>query len=169
MGTGQAGAPVQWKLFGSTYALKGIKKSPAYWRDFLSLCWHYLSSRQVTLQVLSAQMSLTSVFGMGTGGPSSQSMPTMSCRKMRSSNDMHFSTRKSGCQELVYGALIISAAQQAANKQIMLSATCGHSPFRRAIAAVGGLPCLLRFTPISVHERASAVSRSDVRYTFRIK
>ena len=41
-----------------------------------SLCWHYLSSRQVTLQVLSAQMSLTSVFGMGTGGPSSQSIPT---------------------------------------------------------------------------------------------
>ena len=41
------------------------------------LCWHYLSSRQVTLQVLSAQMSLTSVFGMGTGGPSSQSIPTI--------------------------------------------------------------------------------------------
>ena len=41
-----------------------------------SLCWHYLSSRQVTLQVLSAQMSLTSVFGMGTGGPSLQSIPT---------------------------------------------------------------------------------------------
>ena len=40
------------------------------------LCWHYLSSRQVTLQVLSARMSLTSVFGMGTGGPSSQSIPT---------------------------------------------------------------------------------------------
>ena len=40
------------------------------------LCWHYLFSRQVTLQVSSAQMSLTSVFGMGTGGPSSQSIPT---------------------------------------------------------------------------------------------
>ena len=52
-----------------------IKKSPADWRDFL-LCWHYLSSRQVALQVLSARMSLTSVFGMGTGGPSSQSIPT---------------------------------------------------------------------------------------------
>ncbi len=34
------------------------------------LCWHYLSSRAVTRQVLSAYMSLTSVFGMGTGGPS---------------------------------------------------------------------------------------------------
>ena len=40
------------------------------------LCWRYLSSRAVTRQVLSAQMSLTSVFGMGTGGPSSQSIPT---------------------------------------------------------------------------------------------
>ena len=41
------------------------------------LCWRYLSSRAVTRQVLSALMSLTSVFGMGTGGPSSQSTPTI--------------------------------------------------------------------------------------------
>ena len=41
------------------------------------LCWHYLFSRPVTRQLSSAQMSLTSVFGMGTGGPSSQSIPTM--------------------------------------------------------------------------------------------
>ena len=41
------------------------------------LCWRYLSSRAVTRKVLSAQMSLTSVFGMGTGGPSSQSTPTI--------------------------------------------------------------------------------------------
>ena len=44
--------------------------------EAVSLCWHYLSSRQVTLQVLSARTSLTSVFGMGPGGPSSQSIPT---------------------------------------------------------------------------------------------
>ena len=43
-----------------------------------ALCWHYLSSRQVTLQVLWARVSLTSVFGMGTGGPSPQSTPTSS-------------------------------------------------------------------------------------------
>ena len=50
------------------------KKDPSF---RLSLwCWHYLSSRAVARQVLSAQMSLTSVFGMGTGGPSSQSIPT---------------------------------------------------------------------------------------------
>ena len=51
-------------------------KKPRLLARLFYLCWHYLSSRQVTLQVLSAQMSLTSVFGMGTGGPSSQSIPT---------------------------------------------------------------------------------------------
>ena len=35
-----------------------------------------LSSREPALRVLLALMSLTSVFGMGTGGPSSQSIPT---------------------------------------------------------------------------------------------
>ena len=38
----------------------------------------YLSFRAVASQVLSAQVSLTSVFGMGTGGPSPLSTPTMS-------------------------------------------------------------------------------------------
>ena len=41
-----------------------------------SLCWHYLSFRAVTSQVFSARVSLTAVFGMGTGGPSPQSAPT---------------------------------------------------------------------------------------------
>ena len=36
----------------------------------------YLSSRAVSSQVFSAQVSLTSVFGMGTGGPSPLSTPT---------------------------------------------------------------------------------------------
>ena len=40
-------------------------------------CWRYLSSRAVTRKVLSAQMSLTSVFGMGTGVPSPQSTPAI--------------------------------------------------------------------------------------------
>ena len=43
-----------------------------------SLCWRYLFSQPVTRQVSSAQVSLTSVFGMGTGGPSPQSTPTTS-------------------------------------------------------------------------------------------
>ena len=47
------------------------------WKSIRFKCWHYLSSRQVTLQVLWARVSLTSVFGMGTGGPSPQSIPTL--------------------------------------------------------------------------------------------
>ena len=41
------------------------------------LCSRYLFSQAVTRQVSSAPMSLTSVFGMGTGGPSSQSTRTL--------------------------------------------------------------------------------------------
>ena len=37
----------------------------------------YLSSRAVTSQVLSARVSLTTVFGMGTGGPSPLTTPTI--------------------------------------------------------------------------------------------
>ena len=36
----------------------------------------YLSSRAASSQVLSAQVSLTAVFGMGTGVPSPSSAPT---------------------------------------------------------------------------------------------
>jgi len=46
----------------------GIKEPPPFRVEVL--CSRYLSSRAVTRQVLSAYMSLTSVFGMGTGGPS---------------------------------------------------------------------------------------------------
>ena len=46
----------------------GIFQAPALLNQ--DLCWHYLSSRAVASQVLSAGTSLTAVFGMGTGGPS---------------------------------------------------------------------------------------------------
>ena len=52
-----------------------VEKSPLF---RVYLCWRYLFSRPVTRQVSSAQVSLTSVFGMGTGGPSPQSTPTTS-------------------------------------------------------------------------------------------
>ena len=42
-----------------------------------NLCWRYLSSQAVASQVLWTEMSLTTVFGMGTGGPSPQSAPTL--------------------------------------------------------------------------------------------
>ena len=50
----------------------------AYWRRQAppKKCWRYLFFRPVSRQVSSAQVSLTSVFGMGTGGPSLQSTPT---------------------------------------------------------------------------------------------
>ena len=46
--------------------------------SFRNLCCVgiYLSSRHVAMQVLSARQSLTSVFGMGTGGPSASITPT---------------------------------------------------------------------------------------------
>ena len=53
------------------------KEITSYFRRRLS-CLRYLFSQPVTRQLSSAQMSLTSVFGMGTGGPSSQSTPTIS-------------------------------------------------------------------------------------------
>ena len=40
------------------------------------LCRHYLFFQAVASQVFSARVSLTAVFGMGTGGPSPQSAPT---------------------------------------------------------------------------------------------
>ena len=51
-----------------------------------------LSSRSVTRQVLSAQVSLTSVFGMGTGGPSPLKTPT-------EFNDMKYKLFLIVCQE----------------------------------------------------------------------
>ena len=51
-----------------------------------------LFSRAVTSQVSSAPASLTSVFGMGTGGPSPQSTPTYfpSKRKVSKRNSNNF-------------------------------------------------------------------------------
>ena len=46
----------------------GIFQAPALLSQ--DLCWRYLSSRAVASQVLWAETSLTTVFGMGTGGPS---------------------------------------------------------------------------------------------------
>ena len=56
------------------HRLYRYKKSPD--QTVEALCSRYLSSRAVARQVLSAHMSLTSVFGMGTGGPSWQSIRT---------------------------------------------------------------------------------------------
>ena len=52
------------------------KKQPSYWTTALCV-GENLFFRAVTSQVSSAPASLTSVFGMGTGGPSRQSTPTI--------------------------------------------------------------------------------------------
>ena len=57
-------------------AIEEYESGPAWPTRPLCLCWRYLSSRPVSRQVFSAQVSLTAVFGMGTGGPSPQSAPT---------------------------------------------------------------------------------------------
>ena len=54
------------------------KKRLPYWVAVSSV-GVFLSSRAVTSQVLSTSTSLTSVFGMGTGGPSLSSTPTVFC------------------------------------------------------------------------------------------
>ena len=56
-----------------------------------SKCWRYLFSRFVSKQVSSARVSLTSVFGMGTGGPSPQSTPTQVCFHTLKTEQSNFS------------------------------------------------------------------------------
>ena len=53
------------------------KKNLMFSHQVLFCVGIYLSSQAAARQVFSAQVSLTSVFGMGTGGPSPQSTPTM--------------------------------------------------------------------------------------------
>ena len=58
---------VRWTVAATiVFTIKYRKTSNFRWRFW---CSRYLSSQAVTHQVLSAYMCLTSVFGMGTGGP----------------------------------------------------------------------------------------------------
>ena len=61
--------PVEGIKFCSSFLFLNIKKRTSYWMSALSVGAN-LSSRAVASRVFSAQTSLTSVFGMGTGGPS---------------------------------------------------------------------------------------------------
>ena len=67
-----------------------------------NLCWRYLSSQAVASQVLWTEMSLTSVFGMGTGGTSSQSTPTIYLSSGRPENIHHYTTARLPCQALFW-------------------------------------------------------------------
>ena len=64
------------------YCIKTFKKDKIKTANLLVDCFSVgknLLSRAVASRVSSARTSLTSVFGMGTGGPSSQSIPTEIC------------------------------------------------------------------------------------------
>ena len=60
-----------------TFIVGGYMYSKSSTLSCGALCWHYLFSRPVARQLSSAHMCLTSVFGMGTGGPTWQSTPTI--------------------------------------------------------------------------------------------
>ena len=55
-----------------------------------------LSFRAASRQVFSARMSLTTVFGMGTGGPFSQSTPTM--QKSYKNPSLYFTSQATACE-----------------------------------------------------------------------
>ena len=61
-----------------SYTPIGVKKLP-YSHRAVPYVGLDLSSRTVSREVLSTLLSLTSVFGMGTGGPSAFRRPTRSC------------------------------------------------------------------------------------------
>ena len=63
-----------------------------------NLCWRYLSSQAVASQVLWTEMSLTTVFGMGTGGPSSESAPTI-CHRALLENKLYYIVLRTFCQD----------------------------------------------------------------------
>ena len=60
---------IRYDLWADSAQNRGKQKEDTQMSVFFS-CWRYLSFRAVSSQVLSAEASLTSVFGMGTGGPS---------------------------------------------------------------------------------------------------
>ena len=64
---------------GEGFSKRHLKSKTRFAEANRVLCWHYLFSRAVASQVSWAGMSLTTVFGMGTGGPSPQSTPTAIC------------------------------------------------------------------------------------------
>ena len=64
-------------VVAASVAKRHKRKAPIFWwiLSFCLGCSNYLSSRVVSNKVLSAQVSLTSVFGMRTGGTSPLSSP----------------------------------------------------------------------------------------------
>ena len=90
-----------------------------------------LSSRSVTRQVLSAQVSLTSVFGMGTGGPSPLKTPT-------EFNDMKYKLFLIVCQEFC----TLKTEQRVGKVEAKRNLHCRSSPRVISIGQLNALPHL---------------------------
>ena len=78
------------------------------------LSWRDLSSRAVSGQVLWAQVSLTAVFGMGTGGPSPQSAPTGASRSDARDKKQEVRGKNGGVSLKIY--LLLEPSQEARSK-----------------------------------------------------
>ena len=89
-------------LFPSVDCIKRKNAHPVGWT--LLNVGISLFSRAVTSQVFSAPLSLTSVFGMGTGGPSASSTPTCFLQHW------YYTTAFIICQHFFYIFLIFEAA-----------------------------------------------------------
>ena len=95
------------------------------------LCWHHLFYRSVARQVSSARVSLTSVFGMGTGGPSPQSAPTYFSLKRKVSK-RNFNSHPLGL--LHYGTFFSLPFLSTVRYYIQLSSLC-QEPFIKVLFA----------------------------------
>ena len=80
----------RWHVLAAMEEFESIRKATCI--SASRLCWHYLFSRPVTRQVSSAKVCLTSVFGMGTGGPTPQSIPTSSGHTLKTEHEFSNAT-----------------------------------------------------------------------------
>ena len=121
---------------------QNIKKQPPYWMAAFNV-GIFLSSQPVTRQLFSAPLSLTSVFGMGTGGPSTSSTPTI-VSLSATSLFYHTQAKKSSILQLK------TTAKKSCNFIVQESSSLSNSlPFERRLLTVpsGILSiCFISFT-----------------------
>ena len=140
-----------------------------------ALCWRYLFSHAVTRILSSTNLSLTSVFGMGTGGPSGQSTPTSSrqasypslppTRFRVPSRARSFRCLSSPVQTRLRWALkrvsrLCTLKTKQRRSKVCLHSFCRSSPRHISIGQLNALPHL--------HPRPINVIVYDVPYSFRM-
>ena len=134
-----------------------------------ALCWHYLFSHAVTRILSSTVLSLTSVFGMGTGGPSGQSIPT--CLRLafaahavrrcgHASQDCILKTEHSFFRNYVFQRSFRACIVDNCQFSIVNCQLYRSSPRHISIGQLHTLPCF--------HLRPINVIVYDVPYSFRM-